>query len=52
MKAIHFELGEEVDISTEDTSITFSSLSLNDRTREIAFFIQDRWEFSDQLNFN
>ena len=51
MKAIHFELGEEVDISTEDTSITFSSLSLNDRTREIAFFIQDRWEFSDQLKF-
>ena len=51
LKDIHFKLGEEVDISTEDTSVTFSSLALNDRTREMALFIQDRWEFSDQLKF-
>ena len=51
LKDIHFKLGEEVDISTEDTSVTFSSLALNDRTREMALFIQDRWELSDQLKF-
>ena len=51
VKDVHFELGEEVNISTEDTSATFSALALDDNTREIAFYIQDRWEFSEKLKF-
>ena len=51
IKNIHFELGEEVSISTEDTSVTFSSLALDDNTREFALYIQDRWEVSEKLKF-
>ena len=51
LKSVGFDLGEEVNIATQDTSITFSPLTLDNKTREISFFIQDRWEFSEKFKF-
>jgi len=51
LKSVGFDLGEEVNISTQDTSVTFSPLTLKNNTREVSFFIQDRWEFSEKLKF-
>ena len=51
LKSVDFDLGEEVNIATQDTSVTFSPLTLDNKTREISFFIQDRWEFSEKLKF-
>ena len=50
-KSVGFDLGEEVNISTQDTSVTFSPLTLKNNTQEVSFFIQDRWEFSEKLKF-
>ena len=51
LKSVGFDLGEEVNIATQDTSITFTPLTLDNKTREISFFIQDRWEFSEKFKF-
>ena len=51
LKSVDFDLGEEVNIATQDTSVTFSPLTLDNKTREISFFIQDRWEFSEKFKF-
>jgi len=51
LKSVDFDLGEEVNIATQDTSVTFSPLTLDNLTRELSFFIQDRWEFSEKLKF-
>ena len=51
LKSVGIDLGEEVNISTQDTSVTFSPLTLKNNTREVSFFIQDRWEFSEKLKF-
>ena len=51
LKSVGFDLGEEVKIATQDTSVTFSPLTLKNNTREVSFFIQDRWEFSEKLKF-
>ncbi len=51
LKSVDFDLGEEVKIATQDTSVIFSPLTLDNKTREISFFIQDRWEFSEKLKF-
>ena len=51
LKSVGFDLGEEVKIATQDTSVTFSPLTLKNNTQEVSFFIQDRWEFSEKLKF-
>ncbi len=51
LKSIRFDLGQEVNFTTQDTSVTFSPLTLENTTREISFFIQDRWDFSEKLKF-
>ena len=51
LKSIRFDLGQEVNFTTQDTSVTFSPLTLENNTREISFFVQDRWDFSEKLKF-
>ena len=51
LKSIHFDLGQEINLTTQDTSVTFSPLTLENNTREISFFVQDRWDFSEKLKF-
>ncbi|MFL2983224.1 MAG: TonB-dependent receptor [Candidatus Neomarinimicrobiota bacterium] len=51
LKSVDFDLGQEVKLITQDTSVTFSPLTLQNNTREASVFIQDRWEFSEKLKF-
>ncbi len=49
VKDVNFDLGLDISIATQDTSLDFSLLSLVNNTREIAFFAQDKWDFSEKL---
>ena len=49
IKKIKFDLGIQYDLGTQDTSFTWNPLSLKNTTQEISFFLQDRWEVSDNL---
>ena len=49
VKDVNFDLGLDISIATQDTSIDFSLLSLVNNTREIALFAQDKWDFSEKL---
>ena len=49
IKKIKFDLGIRYDLGTQDTSFTWNPLSLKNTTQEISFFLQDRWEVSDNL---
>ena len=51
VKDVNFDLGLDISIATQDTSFDFSLLSLVNNTREIAFFAQDKWDFSEKLKF-
>ena len=51
VKDVNFDLGLDISIATQDTSIDFSLLSLVNNTREIAIFAQDKWDFSEKLKF-
>ena len=51
VKDVNFDLGLDISIATQDTSLDFSLLSLVNKTREIAFFAQDKWDFSEKLKF-
>ena len=51
VKDVNFDLGLDISIATQDTSLDFSLLSLVNNTREIAFFFQDKWDFSEKLKF-
>ena len=51
VKDVNFDLGLDISIATQDTSIDFSLLSLVNNTREIALFAQDKWDFSEKLKF-
>ena len=51
VKDVNFDLGLDISIATQDTSLDFSLLSLVNNTREIAFFAQDKWDFSEKLKF-
>ena len=51
IKSVKFDLGIDLGITNQDTSLTYSPLSLDDTTREISFFIQDKWDISEKLKF-
>ena len=51
VKDVNFDLGLDISIATQDTSLNFSLLSLVNNTREIAIFAQDKWDFSEKLKF-
>ena len=51
IKDVKFDLGIDLGITDQDTSLTYSPLSLKNTTREIAFFIQDKWDISEKLKF-
>lgn len=51
VKDVNFDLGLDISIATQDTSLDFSLLSLVNNTREIAIFAQDKWDFSEKLKF-
>ena len=51
VKDVNFDLGLDISIATQDTSIDFSLLSLVNNTREIAIFAQDKWDVSEKLKF-
>ena len=51
VKDVNFDLGLDISIATQDTSLDFSLLSLVNNTREIAFFAQDKWDYSEKLKF-
>tara|TARA_B100001971_G_scaffold34314_1_gene29220 strand:- start:1135 stop:3552 length:2418 start_codon:yes stop_codon:yes gene_type:complete len=51
VKDVNFDLGMEIGISTLDTAVYDTPLALNNNTREIAFFIQDKWDISEKLKF-
>ncbi len=46
IKDVKFNLGIDLTIATQDTSALFSPLAQNNKTREIALYLQDRWEIS------
>ena len=49
IKSIDFDLGLKFEIDTQDTSFSYTALDLKEATREISFYVQDRWEVSDNL---
>jgi len=49
IKNIDFDLGMVFKIIDQDTSITYTPLSLKNNTREVSFFLQDKWDASDKL---
>ena len=51
VKDVNFDLGLDISIATQDTSLDFSLLSLVNNTREIALFAQDKWDVSEKLKF-
>ena len=51
VKDVNFDLGLDISIATQDTSLDFSLLSLVNNTREVAIFAQDKWDFSEKLKF-
>ena len=51
VKDVNFNLGLDISFATQDTSLDFSLLSIINNTREIAFFAQDKWDFSEKLKF-
>ena len=51
VKDVNFDLGLDISIATQDTSLDFSLLSLVNNTREIAIFAQDKWDVSEKLKF-
>ena len=51
VKDVNFDLGLDISIATQDTSLDFSLLSLVNNTREIAIFAQNKWDVSEKLKF-
>ncbi|MEC9376480.1 MAG: TonB-dependent receptor [Candidatus Neomarinimicrobiota bacterium] len=51
IKDVKFDLGIDLGITSQDTSLTYSPLSLKNTTKEIAFFIQDKLDISEKLKF-
>ena len=51
IKDVKFDLGIDLGITDQDTSLTYSPLSLKNTTKEISFFIQDKWDISEKLKF-
>ena len=51
VRDVHFDLGMEIGITTLDTAVIEKPLDLDNTTREIAFFIQDKWDISPTLKF-
>ena len=51
VKDVKFDLGIVLGITDQDTSLTYTPLSLKNNTREIAFFVQDKWDYSEKLKF-
>ena len=49
MKNVDFDLGIDLSLTTQDTALNFTPLSLNNNTIETALFIQDRWDISEVL---
>ena len=50
-KKVKFNLGIDFELRDQDTSITYTPLSIKDTTREVAFFLQNKWNFSEKLKF-
>ena len=49
LKDVNFNLGMDFGVTTLDTSILLTPLDMDEDTREIAFFIQDKIEVTDKL---
>ena len=50
-KDIKFDLSMEYRITTLDTTFSMKPLDLFNRTRELAVYVQDKWDISDKLKF-
>ena len=50
-KKVKFNLGIDFELIDQDTSFTYSPLSIQDTTREFSFFFQNRWHFTEKLKF-
>ncbi len=51
IRKVKFNLGIDLQLTDQDTSFTYSPLSIKDTTREVAIFIQDKWDISEKLKF-
>ena len=51
IKDVGFDLGMDIEIVDQDTSVTYTPLSLKNNTRETSFYIQDKWDASEKLKF-
>jgi hypothetical protein len=49
LKQVDFDLGMDINITTLDTSMTWTPLDMESRTRELAFFIQNKMDLSEKL---
>ena len=48
-KDVGYDLGISIGIETQDSSFSFSPLSIVNKTRETSLFIQDKWDYSDKF---
>jgi len=49
IKDVDYDLGINIGIETQDTSFSFTPLSIINNTREISVFMQDKWRYSDKF---
>lgn len=49
LKQVDFDLGMDFNITTLDTSMTWTPLDMDSRTKEMAFFIQNKMDMSEKL---
>ena len=50
-KDIKFDLVMEYKITTLDTSLSIKPLDMKDRTRELAAYVQDKWDVTGKIKF-
>ena len=50
-KDINFDLSNEYIITTLDTTFTSKPLDMKNRTRELAAYVQDKWDVTDKIKF-
>ena len=50
IKDVHYDLGIDISLETQDTLFNFIPLALKNNTREISLFVQDKFIYSDKFD--
>ena len=51
VKDVDYDLGINISLETQDSTFSFTPLSLKNNTREVSIFLQDGWNYSDKFKF-